>query len=265
MPELPEVETIVRALRGPLQGRRITGTTVRWPRSVCLPADELNRQLCGRTITTVGRRGKYLVFHLDGPRTLLIHLKMSGNLRVEPAHEDMPAHVHTWFDLDNGCQLRFQDTRKFGRVYLVEDPATVLGRLGPEPLADDFTPDRLAHCLAGRTGRLKSLLLDQSILAGVGNIYADESCFRAGLDPRRPASSLGTDDIARLHDAIRKALSNGIMHQGASIDGVYRGGEFQNHFRVYGRTGEPCLSCGTPIERIVLGGRSTHFCPHCQR
>jgi formamidopyrimidine-DNA glycosylase len=265
MPELPEVETVVRGLRGPLVGRTFTGVIVRWPNSVKTPIPELQQRLPGQCIEAISRRGKYLQFHLSGGDFLFLHLKMSGDLLVLPAAEPDDPHVRTIFGLDNGHQLRFKDTRKFGRVYLVSNPAQVVGKLGPEPLPADFTVDDFRALFARRSGRLKPLLLNQQFIAGIGNIYADESCHAARLDPRRNADTLSDDDLARLYHAIRQALKAGITYKGASLDSVYRGGEFQNHFRVYGRTGEPCLTCGAEIQRIVLGGRSTHFCSTCQR
>lgn len=264
MPELPEVETIVRGLRGPLIGRTFTGVTVTWPNSIKTPVPELKGRLPGQRIEAMSRRGKYLQFHLSAGDALLIHLKMSGELLVEPAAEPLHPHVRTIFDLDNEHQLRFKDTRKFGRVYLVADPHEVVGNLGPEPLADDFTSQDFRMLFQKRSGRLKPLLLNQEFMAGVGNIYADESCFIAGLDPRRQVDTLSPAELERLYQAIRQTLEAGIRHKGASFDQVYRGGEFQNHFQVYGRANEPCLKCGTAIQRIVLGSRSTHFCAQCQ-
>ncbi len=264
MPELPEVETVVRGLRGPLVGRTFTGVTVRWPNSIKTPILELTNRLPGQRIEAITRRGKYLWFHLSAGDSLFLHLKMSGDLLVVPAHEPDDPYVRTVFNLDNHYQLRFKDTRKFGRVYLVHDPAAVIGRLGPEPLDEALTAARFAALFQRRAGRLKPLLLNQEFLAGVGNIYADESCHLARLDPRRPVNTLTAAELERLYHAIRQSLARGIMLKGASLDQVYRGGEFQNHFQVYGRTGEPCFSCGTEIQRIVLGGRSTHFCSTCQ-
>jgi formamidopyrimidine-DNA glycosylase len=265
MPELPEVETIVRGLQRPLVNRTFTGVTVLWPNAVKTPLLELKSRLPGQRIESLTRRGKYLQFSLSGGDTLFLHLKMSGELLVEPNDEPLHPHVRTIFDLDNQHQLRFKDTRKFGRVYLVDDPAQVTAQLGPEPLADDFTVEDFIALFAGRRGRLKPLLLNQHFLAGVGNIYGDESCFVARIHPRRQVDTLSEAELTRLYQAIRQVLNHGIVHKGASLDEVYKGGEFQNHFQVYGRAGEPCLRCGTPIERVVLGGRSTHFCPRCQQ
>lgn len=264
MPELPEVETIVRGLQRPLVNRTFTGVTVLWPNAVKTPLPELKSRLPGQRIESLTRRGKYLQFSLSGGDTLFLHLKMSGELLVESNDEPLHPHMRTIFDLDNQHQLRFKDTRKFGRVYLVDDPAQVTAQLGPEPLADDFTVEDFIALFAGRRGRLKPLLLNQHFLAGVGNIYGDESCFVARIHPRRQVDTLSETELTRLYQAIRQVLNHGIVHKGASLDEVYKGGEFQNHFQVYGRAGEPCLRCGTPIERVVLGGRSTHFCPRCQ-
>jgi len=268
MPELPEVETVVRGLRGPLVGRTFTDVTVLWPNAIKTPIPELETDLPGHRIEVISRRAKYLLFHLSGDKgdkTLLLHLKMSGDLLVEPADAPQHPHVRTVFGLDNGHQLRFKDMRKFGRVYLVDDPQMVVGRLGPEPLADDFSAADFKALFNRRSGRLKPLLLNQEFIAGIGNIYADESCFLAGLNPRRPVDTLTDGEKEKLYRAIRQALQHGIMHKGASLDAVYRGGEFQHHFQAYGRTGEPCLNCGAAIVRIVLGGRSTHFCSRCQQ
>ena len=264
MPELPEVETITRGLRRPLVGRTITGVTVLWPNSIKTPIAELRSRLPGQRIEAITRRGKYLQFHLSGGDTLFLHLKMSGDLRVEPADEPAGPYVRTIFNLDNHHQLRFNDTRKFGRVYLVDNPVKVVGKLGPEPLPDDFTIDKFKELFRRRTGRLKPLLLNQEFIAGIGNIYADEACFRANIDPRRQIDTLSAQELEALYHAIRHVLNAGIMLKGASFDQVYRGGEFQNQFQVYSRTGEPCLNCGAEIQRIVLGGRSTHFCSQFQ-
>jgi formamidopyrimidine-DNA glycosylase len=264
MPELPEVETVVRGLRGPLEGRTITGVTVRWPNSVKTSVTELKTELPGKRIEHISRRGKYLRFHLSDRRSLFLHLKMSGDLWVVPATDADDPYARTIFDLDNGYQLRFRDIRKFGRVYLVDNPDKVVGKLGPEPLAEDFTVVDFVALFERRSGRLKPLLLNQQFIAGIGNIYADESCHIAGLDPRRRVDTLSTTELERLYHAIRRTLNNGIIHKGASLDSVYRGGEFQNHFQVYGRRGQPCLNCGTEIQRIVLAGRGTHFCSQCQ-
>ncbi len=264
MPELPEVETVVQGLRGPLVGRTFTKATILWPKTVQTSYTELQQRLPGQQVEAITRRAKYLQFHLSRGDTLFIHLKMSGDLLVEPTDEPVHKHVRAIFDLDNNHQLRFKDMRKFGRIYLVDDPQQVIGKLGPEPLVDDFTVDDFKALFQRRSGRLKPLLLNQKFIAGIGNIYADESCFIAKIDPRRHVDTLSDDELTRLYYAIRQALKAGITHKGASLDEVYKGGEFQYHFQAYGRTGEPCLNCGAAIQRVVLGARSTHFCSHCQ-
>ena len=271
MPELPEVETLVRNLRlgsgdaPPLPGRSIRDVTVRWPRHIARPgAAAFRTAIRGRTIRDVQRRGKYLVFPLDDA-CLLIHLKMSGDLTVVRTDSPDGRFEHTRFHLDDGWDLRFADARKFGKVFLLEDPDSVLGALGPEPLADDFTARRLAEALRRRSRALKPLLLDQTFLAGLGNIYADEALHRARLHPLRRSDRLTDEEVRRLWRGIRAALRAGLRHNGASIDWVYRGGGFQNHFRVYQRAGEPCPVCGTRIRRMIVGQRGTHYCPTCQR
>lgn len=270
MPELPEVENYKRDLRALLVGRQFTGVYVDWPNQIGTPAlDELERRLPGQTVESVSRRGKYLLFRLSGGDTLLIHLKMSGRLYIEPATTPTGSHVHVIFRLDGEDELRFYDPRKFGRVYLVNDPAQVVGDLGPEPLAEDFTVERFADLLASRRGRIKPLLLNQQFLAGLGNIYADETLHQASLHPLRTADTLDADEIERLHAAIQSTLRQAIEQRGTSFSWVYRDaygepGAFQSQLQVYDRAGEPCYRCGTPIERIVVGQRGTYLCPCCQ-
>ncbi|MGB2896266.1 MAG: DNA-formamidopyrimidine glycosylase [Anaerolineales bacterium] len=269
MPELPEVETIAKNLREgcgspPIPGQRIIRFSTDWPRHVGHPSlRTFKRRIKNREIVAVKRRGKYLVFPLDQD-TLLIHLRMSGDLRLVPSQDPKDRFDHTIFGLDNDWDLRFSDARKFGRVGLYTDPEVVLGRLGPEPLAPDFTYDQFANMLHGRKRILKPLLLDQSFLAGMGNIYTDEALHQARVHPIRRSDSLTNAEVKRLWRSIRESLEMGIHHNGASIDWVFRGGDFQHHFRVYKREGEPCFKCGAQIQRTVVGGRGTHFCPRCQ-
>ena len=271
MPELPEVETIVRGLRqgvGPgapsVLGKTIVRVTVRWPGHIATPTPALlKRSLAGQTIRGLTRRGKYLVFELD-QGALLIHLKMSGDLKLaEPGHAP-EKYAHTIFHFQDGCEMRFCDTRKFGKVFYVPRAEDITGPLGPEPLEPGFTAAGLGRMLSSRRRAIKPLLLDQTFLAGLGNIYTDEALHRASLHPLRASDSLSAAEVSALWRAIRQALRSGLRHNGASIDWVYRGGGFQNYLRVYGREGEPCLTCGTPIRRIVVGQRGTHFCPNCQ-
>jgi len=270
MPELPEVETVVRGLRGPLVGRTIISAQYDYPGGLVVPDGPIfTARIANQPIRSVGRRGKYIVIKLD-PDTLIIHLKMTGRLYVVP--DDATDHADRWvhflFQLDNAHQLRFSDSRKFGRVYLVDDPAEVLGRLGPEPLADDFTLDAFRACFARRKGALKPLLLNQAIVAGVGNIYADEALYRARLHPLRRADTLTDDELVALYTALRQVLADGITREGASVnwyrkpDGTK--GNAQTGLQVYGHAGEPCPRCGTPILKTVVGQRGTHLCPACQ-
>jgi formamidopyrimidine-DNA glycosylase len=269
MPELPEVESIVQRLREgkettPLLGRRITGVSLHWPRHIVQPSvSTFRKRIKGRVINDVRRRGKYLIFELD-EGNLLIHLRMSGDLTINPTEEPRGPYEHTIFYLDKPWQLRFSDARKFGLIYYVNDPGSILNQLGPEPLDSSFTSDRLARMLKKHHRMLKPLLLDQSFLAGLGNIYTDEALHYAGLHPQIRSDTLSSEQVEKLWHGIQITLREGLRQNGASIDWVYRGGNFQNHFRVYQRTGEPCPICSTPIERIVVGQRGTHICPNCQ-
>ncbi len=267
MPELPEVETLVRELGPRVTGCRIERVILRWRRSVATPSPHAFAQrIRGQTIRSLRRRGKFLWFTLD-QGALLIHLKMTGRLFFL-SHPEPDAHARADFILDNGQILRFSDVRKFGRLYWVQDPEVVMGTLGPEPLDPDFGFEDLARRLSGRRGRLKALLLDQRVIAGVGNIYADEALWRARLHPMRPAASLSPAEIRRLWASLRAALRAGLRHHGTTIQWYRRldgeAGAHQRYLRVYGRAGQPCPRCRTPIARLLLQGRSTYFCPACQ-
>ena len=271
MPELPEVETIRRALLwggrdGPsIVGRRIVRTHLLWERTLATPSpEEFLERLPGQRIEDVGRRGKFLLLGLSTD-TLLFHLRMSGDLVVEPLETPPAPHHRLMLDLDENLRLVFNDTRKFGRAWLVRDPQEALGSLGPEPLGDELGPQEFYQRLHARRRQLKPLLLDQSFLAGLGNIYADEALHLARLHPLAIASRLDFPAAGRLLESIRRVLEEGIHRQGASIDWVYRGGDFQNYFQVYQRAGQPCPECSTPILRILVGQRGTHFCPTRQR
>lgn len=267
MPELPEVETIVRALRQgnpPLPGQIIDRVSTRWPRHVVQPSiSSFRRKIRSQAIKAIGRRGKFILLTLDR-QTLVIHLMMSGDLRLVPEDHVLGRYEHTRFILKSDWELRFSDARKFGRIMLVDDPSSIFEKLGPEPLDDSFTAASLKSRLRSRHRMLKPLIMDQSFIAGVGNIYADEALNIAQLHPKRVSDDLQDHEIKALWHGIRTALKQGIKHNGASIDWVYRGGEFQNHFRVYGKKGESCSRCSNPIQRIVVGQRGTYFCPKCQ-
>ena len=270
MPELPEVETIARNLRlgtteqPALVSRHILGANLLWERTLAEPSPaEFAPRLVGQVVETIGRRGKYLYFQLSRD-WLLFHLRMSGDLLVRPAHTLPESHDRLVLELEGDIQLVFNDTRKFGRVWLVDEVDRVLGNLGPEPLDEGLISDDFYTRLHTIHRQLKPLLLDQTFLAGLGNIYVDEALNLAKLHPLSPSNTLTEAQAARLLDGIRIVLQEGILRNGASIDWVYRGGDFQNYFRVYQRTGKPCPKCGTLIARILVGQRGTHFCPYCQ-
>ncbi|MBI3158109.1 MAG: DNA-formamidopyrimidine glycosylase [Chloroflexi bacterium] len=270
MPELPEVETIASRLRDgrggepSLLGKTIVRAKVGWARTVAEPsAAVFRKRIIGQSVEAVGRRAKFIVITLSED-TLIIHLRMSGDILLAQAQRPVGRfnRLALWFN--DGWQLAFDDARKFGRAWLVRDPQSVLAGLGPEPLEPALTPARFHARLAARRRRLKPLLLDQTFLAGVGNIYADESLHLARLHPLTASDAVTPEQAAALLRAIRKVLRDGIRRNGASIDWVYRGGGYQHEFRAYGRTDEPCPNCGTPIRRITVGQRGTHFCPACQ-
>jgi formamidopyrimidine-DNA glycosylase len=269
LPELPEVETVVRGLREPLVGRRVEGMWYDWARMIRVADPErLGDQIHGQTVRAVNRRAKYILCELDHD-LLVVHLGMTGRLYVTSNDDvqDADRWVHFRLQLDGGQQLRFSDPRKFGFVSLTDNIASLV-KLGPEPLTDDFSAAVLGERLRKHHKAIKALLLDQAFVAGVGNIYADEALHQAGIHPLRPADSLTSEEIARLHIAIRETLERGIAREGASIswyrkpDGT--AGEMQDHFFVYDREGEPCYHCGQPIEKIRVAQRGTHFCPECQ-
>lgn len=267
MPELPEVETIVRGLRAAnnVIGKTIMNSQVLWQRSLAVPLPAaFYEQINGQQILAVDRRGKFIIIRLTR-QSLLIHLRMSGDIFVETGEVMRNTkHDRVVLEFTDGSRMVFNDTRKFGRVWLVDDPQSVFGKLGPEPLEDALTFDAFFERLSRSKRQVKPLLLDQTFMAGLGNIYTDEALFTAGIHPCTPANLISHDKASALLNAIRQVLLEGIQRNGASIDWVYRGGDFQNYFNVYQRGGEPCRRCGTPIERITLGQRGTHFCPHCQ-
>ncbi|MDF2734692.1 MAG: mutM [Chloroflexota bacterium] len=281
MPELPEVETVARDLRPRLVGATIVGARTSWARTL-RTHDPLAfaDAVAGRTVESVERRAKQLVIGLTGDAALTIHLKMTGQLFVVPANAPDDPYVRLVLELADGRELRFRDIRKFGKVGLYgRDPvsgelvaevggAAVFAAIGPEPLADEFTVREFRRRLRRRKGRLKPLLLDQSFVAGVGNIYADESLWRSRLHPLRSASSLRPPDERRLYEAVRAVLSEAIERRGSSIDDYTApdgDGSMQERLDVYQRTGEACRRCGRPVRRVVVGARSTHFCSWCQR
>ncbi len=265
MPELPEVETIARALKPQLIGETILAADLRWARTLAIPSPKQFRaQVSGQNIIGVSRRAKYLVIQLDD-YSLIVHLRMSGDLMVRENKSAPEKHDRLLLYLSNQKYLAFNDTRKFGRAWFTDEPQKILGKLGPEPLEKNFTPSWLFENLHKRKRQLKPLLLDQTFVAGLGNIYTDECLHIAKLHPLKLSNTVTQPQAAALREAIRAVLKEGIRRNGASIDWVYRGGDYQNHFRVYGRAGKPCLICNTIIEKFVVGQRGTHICPNCQR
>jgi formamidopyrimidine-DNA glycosylase len=274
MPELPEVETIRRRLAPVLEGATIESAEIVDPRLTRpVEPESVARALVGERIASVERRGKYLLVRLASGRILVVHLRMTGSLR-HAARGTLPedAHRRATLELDSGADLAYRDVRRFGTWELLDADHVrpyFAARLGPEPLAASFTAARFARLLEGRRAPIKAFLLDQRRIAGVGNIYADEALWRARIHPLRTAGELSSDEIAQLHRALRAALRKGIELQGSTLstyvtpDG--NTGGMQHEFHVYGRLGEPCDRCGRPIVRIVVGGRGTWYCPHCQR
>jgi formamidopyrimidine-DNA glycosylase len=281
MPELPEVETVARDLRPRMVGATISGARVAWARTLrSADPGSFVAGVVGRTIETVGRRAKLLVVGLSGDRAITIHLKMTGQLFVVPSGVPVDPYVRLVLELADGREIRFRDIRKFGKVGLYEvdrasgelveerGGAAVFAGIGPEPLDEAFTVRAFRRRLRTRRGRLKPLLLDQSFLAGVGNIYADEALWAARLHPLRPAVTLRPPDERRLYEAIRQILAEAVDRRGSSIDDYTApdgDGLMQERLQVYQRTGAPCPRCGRPIRRMVVGARATHFCSWCQR
>jgi formamidopyrimidine-DNA glycosylase len=295
MPELPEVETVARDLQHSVAGATIRSAAVHWERTIRhpLPAERFVAEIAGATIRRVSRRAKTVLVHLEDGRVLTVALRMTGALIVAEPGTPPDPYARVLFALDDGRELRYRDMRKFGRIGLwpggglrsvgagrgarSRKVAEGRGRYrigevfsghGPEPLARSFTASRFAERLSRRSAKLKTLLLDQSFVAGVGNIYADEALWRARLHPLRAADTLTDVEVRRLHRAVRQVLRQGITNRGSSfsdyvgVDG--EPGDNAERLIVYRRTDQPCYRCGRPIRRIVVGQRSTHFCPRCQ-
>lgn len=267
MPELPEVETVVRTLAPSLAGRHIVAVDLRrddilQPRGIDLPA-----LLVGQLVSRIDRRGKKILIRLSGGDTLGIHLGMTGRLTMEPRQSETRPHTHLFVDLSDGGQMRFRDPRRFGGIWWLAAEESSDENLGPEAL--QIRPAQLARDLARTSRAIKTALLDQSLIAGLGNIYVDESLFEAGIHPQIAGKDLSPAQIARLTRAIKLTLRRAIRSGGSSlrdyVDANGDAGAFQKLHRVYDRKGQPCRKCETVIERVVLGGRSTHFCPKCQK
>ena len=269
MPELPEVETVARDLRRSVIGCRVTGMHIRERRLRRGVALDLPVRLLGRTITGAERRGKFLVLSLDGGGDLVVHLGMSGTLRVEPATALARVHDHVRLDLDDGRHLVLNDPRRFGLFELAEDGHALSGRLGVDPSGEEFTADRVRSLVRGRRRPIKSLLMEQSLVAGLGNIYVNEILFHAGVRPGRAARRLTRAECDALVQATRVVLREAIRRRGSSIsdfhDAAGNPGGFQDRFFVYARDGAPCRRCATLIRRSVHAGRSSFYCARCQR
>ncbi|MEB3750197.1 DNA-formamidopyrimidine glycosylase [Geobacillus sp. FSL W8-0032] len=274
MPELPEVETIRRTLLPLVSGKTIAAVRVFWPKIIRHPHDPqaFADRLAGQTVRGIERRGKFLKFLLDED-VLISHLRMEGRYTVASAHDPLAPHTHVVFSFTDGSELRYRDVRKFGTMHVYRkeeaDRRPPLDQLGPEPLSPAFSPAVLAQQAAKTKRTVKALLLDQTVVAGFGNIYVDEALFRAGILPDRPAASLTDEDIRRLHEHMVATIGEAVMRGGSTVRTYVntqgKEGTFQHHLSVYGRKGEPCKQCGTLIEKTVVAGRGTHYCPRCQR
>ncbi len=269
MPELPEVETIKNELLPHIVGRCVNDVTLLWDGMVRQPSvEEFCSRLMGQRLTGVARRGKYLILTLSSGKALIVHLRMTGSLLLKPASAEPDKYTRAILHLDEGIQLHFNDMRKLGTMWLVEDINSVVSKLGPEPLVASFTPETLLTCLNKRKAPIKALLCDQTLIAGIGNMYADEALFAARIHPLRSGESLSQEEVKRLHQSIRQVLRAAIGNKGASVDTYLRpdgsSGTAHSQFRVAHRGGEPCPLCGTPIERIAIRNRGSYFCLKCQ-
>lgn len=274
MPELPEVDTVVTTLRPQIIGRTILGVEVLLPKIIKFcDVPELKKEVVGQKITDISRRGKYFILIITGNWWLVGHLRMTGRLTVAKSNESRNKYTHVVFQLDADKELRFADMRQFGCIYLVRpdevNMISGLATLGPEPLSPDLSPEQFSQGFKNRKVKVKQLLLNQQFVAGIGNIYADEILFAAGVNPNRLAGSLTQQEIIKIYHSMRRILALGIEHRGTSIkdyvDGSGIKGQFQQHLKVYGRTNQACLTCGAILTRVKVGGRTTHYCSTCQQ
>lgn len=270
MPELPEVETFrMYLLQGndgspSILGKKINDAELLWERTLAYPSPaEFLSNIKGQFVTGIGRRGKHLLIRLSKD-TLIIHLRMSGELKVEEKTAPIGKHYRLILNFNDQYRFAFNNIRKFGRIWLTETPEDQLANLGPEPLSDEFTSDQLFQLLQSRNRQIKYFLLDQEIIAGIGNIYTDEALHRARIHPSIKSDTLTYHQAQDLWKSIREVLQEGIKNQGSSIDWMYQGGDYQKYLSVYNLEGEPCSTCKTPVERIKIAQRSTYFCPTCQ-
>ncbi|WP_283678278.1 DNA-formamidopyrimidine glycosylase [Lentilactobacillus sp. Marseille-Q4993] len=272
MPELPEVETVRRGLTELVQNSKITKVDVLYPKMINLDPDDFKKGVENTTLEEIGRRGKYLFLRLSNGLTIVSHLRMEGNYDVVAEGDALSKHTHIVFHLSDGRMLRYNDTRKFGRMNLVDrkDELSVAGlkTIGPEPTEDGLKLDYMVKIFAKSKKEIKPFLLDQSKIAGLGNIYVDEVLWMSKIHPTQPANTLAESELKELRKNIILEIKKAIAGHGTTVhsysNAYGEAGSFQNHLNVYGRKGEPCLRCGTPIEKIKLAQRGTHFCPHCQ-
>ncbi|WP_406589122.1 DNA-formamidopyrimidine glycosylase [Bacillus atrophaeus] len=274
MPELPEVETVRRTLTGLVRGKTIKSVEIRWPNIIKRPAEpeEFARNLIGETIQSIGRRGKFLLFHLDH-FVMVSHLRMEGKYGLHQAEDPDDKHVHVVFTMTDGTQLRYRDVRKFGTMHLFHPGEEMrelpLSQLGPEPDDKEFTDAYLKERLMKTNRAVKTALLDQKAVVGLGNIYVDEALFRAGIHPETKANQLSAKKIKKLHEEIKNTLQEAIDAGGSTVRSYINSqgeiGKFQLRHFVYGKKDKPCKTCGTMISKIVVGGRGTHFCAKCQK
>ncbi len=275
MPELPEVQTIVDALvSAGIVGQRIRNVMVSWTKTIATSGPEqFTRLVRDKTIIGIDRRGKYIIFTLSGDIYMVVHLRMTGRFELVSSSGSALPHVHVILQFGDGRQLLFHDTRKFGRFYVTSKIQSITGKLGPEPLSNRFTAKKLAQMFKERKRRIKPLLLDQTFIAGLGNIYVDEALWRSGIHPLQPAFNISWSRVQSLHRAIRYVLRQGLRNAGTSLGkglGNYSGlqkarGRNSGHLKVFRRTGLPCMRCGYEIERLIVGQRGTHLCKKCQK
>jgi len=273
MPELPEVETVRRTLEEKIVGKAIARVQIMMPKVVRPDAGEFAHGLVCQGIEELDRRGKYLLICLTGGKVLVVHLRMTGRLIYCHPERPLDKHTHVIITLDDGYHLRYVDIRQFGKLQLINrdelDSVSGLATLGPEPLSEEFTKEGFKRALRNKRTKIKPLLLDQTFIAGLGNIYVDEALFRAKIHPERMASTLTPREAVRLYTAIREVIAEGIEHRGTTfrdyVDGTGQTGGYQNKLRAYGRESHPCYYCGRPLERKVVGGRSSTYCPRCQK
>jgi len=276
MPELPEVETVVKGLRPIVEDKKITDVEIRVEDLIGYPEDNIDKfkeELIGSSICAVDRRGKYIIFELDIDKNMIIHLRMTGKLLVSEVEKYRDKHTHVIFSLDDGQEIRFNNVRKFGRIYLIDpdhpEQAGGFAELGPEPLSEDLSLEKFKQLFENRRGIIKSLLMNQKFIAGIGNIYADEILFLSGIRPDRTADTLTDMEKEKIYFNMRDILTKGILYGGTTfsdyVNAFGQEGSFQVELRVYQKEGEECFKCGAPIERTKIGGRSTYYCPKCQK